>query len=29
MSKNPPTVVFTEEQLDDHIMGVVMAAHFF
>ena len=29
MSANPPTVGFTEEQLDDHIIGVVMAEHFF
>ena len=29
MTENPPPVGFTEEQLDDHIMGVVMAEHFF
>ena len=28
MTENPPPVGFTEEQLDDHIMGVVMAEHF-
>ena len=28
MKDNPPPVGFTEEQLDDHIMGVVMAEHF-
>ena len=28
MTKNPSPVDFTEEQLDDHIMGVVMAEHF-
>ena len=28
MKDNPPPVGFTEEQLDNHIMGVVMAEHF-
>ena len=28
MTENPPPVGFTEEQLDNHIMGVVMTEHF-
>ena len=28
MTENPPPVGFKEEQLDDHIMGVVMAEFF-
>ena len=28
MKDNPPPVGFAEEQLDDHIMGIVMAEHF-
>ena len=28
MTENPLPVGFTEEQLDNHIMGVVMAEHF-
>ena len=28
MSENWPPVDFTEEQLNDHIMGVVMSEHF-
>ena len=27
MKDNPPPVGFTEEQLDNHIMGIVMAKH--
>ena len=27
MTDNPPPVGFTEEQLDDHIMGIIMAKH--
>ena len=28
LTKDPPPVDFTEEQVDDHIMGVIMAEHF-
>ena len=28
MTENPPPAGFTEEQLEDHIMRVVMAEHF-
>ena len=28
IDENPPPVGFTEEQADDHIMGVILAQHF-
>ena len=28
INENPPPIGLTEEQLDDHIMGVILAQHF-
>ena len=28
IDENPPPVGLKEEQLDDHIMGIIMAEHF-